>query len=58
MQKRGQIALFVIIGIMRYLQIVFVEQKGASPTNILLKDRFIQITILAWILSFSWAIYF
>ena len=50
-------ALFVVLGILRYLQIVFVEQNSSSPTNILLKDKFIQITILAWILSFAWIIY-
>jgi 4-hydroxybenzoate polyprenyltransferase len=50
-------ALFVIIGIMRYLQIVLVELESGSPTRIVLKDRFMQITILAWMLSFSWIIY-
>ena len=50
-------AIFVILGIMRYLQIAFVELDSGSPTRIVLKDRFIQITILAWILSFAWIIY-
>ena len=50
-------ALFVILGIMRYLQISFVELDSGSPTKIILKDRFMQITILAWILSFAWIIY-
>ncbi len=50
-------ALFVVMGIMRYLQITFVEENTSSPTKILLKDKFIQITILAWILSFAWIIY-
>ena len=49
--------LFVILGIMRYLQIVFVELDSGSPTKIVLKDRFMQITILAWLLSFAWVIY-
>ena len=49
--------LFVILGIMRYLQIVFVENEGSSPTKIVFKDKFMQITILAWTLSFSWIIY-
>ncbi len=48
---------FVILGIMRYLQIVFVEENSGSPTIILLKDRFMQIAILAWIFSFIWIIY-
>lgn len=43
---------FVIIGILRYMQITFVEQKSGSPTKVLLRDLFLQITIVGWILSF------
>ncbi|HEY8928433.1 MAG TPA: decaprenyl-phosphate phosphoribosyltransferase [Mucilaginibacter sp.] len=43
--------LFVIAGMMRYLQLVFVKGTAGSPTNILWKDRFIQVTIISWILS-------
>ena len=50
-------ALFVILGIMRYLQIAFVELDSGSPTRIVLKDKFMQVTILAWVLSFAWIIY-
>lgn len=50
-------ALFVVLGIMRYLQIVFVENDSSSPTQIVLKDKFMQITILAWVFSFVWIIY-
>ncbi len=50
-------SIFVILGIMRYLQITFVEEKSGSPTEILLKDRFIQLTILVWILSFIIILY-
>jgi len=50
-------ALFVILGIMRYLQIAFVESDSGSPTKIIFNDKFIQGTILAWILSFVWIIY-
>jgi len=50
-------ALFVILGIMRYLQIAFVELDSGSPTSIVLKDRFMQITIFAWVLSYTWIIY-
>ena len=50
--------LFVVLGIMRYLQIVFVENEGGSPTEIFLKDKFIQITILAWTFSYVWIIYY
>ena len=49
--------IFVIIGIMRYLQIVLVKGESGSPTNILYKDRFIQITLLLWISSFFAILY-
>jgi 4-hydroxybenzoate polyprenyltransferase len=50
-------ALFVILGIMRYLQIAFVKNDSASPTRIVLKDRFMQLTLLGWITTFAWLLY-
>ena len=50
-------SLFVILGIMRYLQVTFVEKDSASPTKILIKDRFMHFTIVFWVLSFSWILY-
>jgi len=50
-------SLFVILGIMRYLQIAFVYLDSGSPTKIVLKDRFIQFTIVGWIVSFAWILY-
>jgi len=49
--------LFVILGIMRYMQITFVFEDSSSPTNIILRDRFIQMTLIAWELSFVWILY-
>ncbi|HEX2847689.1 MAG TPA: decaprenyl-phosphate phosphoribosyltransferase [Chitinophagaceae bacterium] len=49
--------LFVIAGLMRYLQIIFVFSDAGSPTKILYRDRFIQITLLLWIISFFAIIY-
>jgi 4-hydroxybenzoate polyprenyltransferase len=49
--------IFVIAGIMRYLQIIFVEKNSGSPTNIFIRDKFILFTIAAWILSFYLIIY-
>ena len=43
---------FVILGIMRYMQLTFVEHNSESPTKIVLKDRFLQITIVLWLISF------
>jgi len=49
--------LFVVAGIMRYLQIIFVSADSGSPTKILYKDRFIQITLLLWIASYISILY-
>lgn len=49
--------IFVIAGIMRYLQIVFVEKNSGSPTNIFIKDKFILATVVCWIVSFYIIIY-
>lgn len=50
-------AVFVIAGIVRYLQITFVEENSGSPSSILFKDKFILITIVAWVISFYLIIY-
>lgn len=46
-------ALFVIMGILRYMQITFVEENSGSPTKLLLKDRFLQLTLVGWVASFG-----
>ena len=50
-------AIFVIAGLMRYLQITLVQNKAGSPTEILYKDRFIQITLLFWVAGFAALLY-
>ena len=50
-------SLFVILGIMRYLQIILVMKDGGSPTEIVLKDRFIQMILFGWGLSFVIILY-
>jgi 4-hydroxybenzoate polyprenyltransferase len=49
--------LFVIAGLLRYLQIVYVTKESGSPTEVLYKDRFLQICILLWVISFYTIIY-
>lgn len=49
--------IFVLAGILRYLQLTLVEAKSWSPTRILLRDRFLQLCILLWFLSFAIIIY-
>jgi len=50
-------ALFVILGIMRYLQITFVLKDSGSPTKIVLRDLFVQLTLIGWIITFAWILY-
>lgn len=49
--------VFVLGGIVRYLQLAIVDQNTGSPTEILLKDRFIQGCLALWIASFYLIIY-
>jgi decaprenyl-phosphate phosphoribosyltransferase len=50
-------SFFVILGILRYLQLTFVWLISGSPTMVLLKNRFLQVIILGWIVSFFLIIY-
>lgn len=50
--------IFVLAGILRYLQVTVVDEKSGSPTKILIKDRFIQLCILSWLFVFLVIIYF
>ncbi len=45
-------SLWVVAAMLRYMQITFVEQKSGSPTQVLLRDVFIQVCIVLWVLSF------
>ncbi len=51
-------SFFVVIGILRYLQITLVEENSSSPTQVVLKDRFIQLTLSGWLAFFGWMLYF
>ena len=50
-------SFFVVIGILRYMQITFVEENSGNPTNLLYKDKFLQAVIVLWILSFLLAVF-
>lgn len=50
-------SIFVMAGLMRYLQITLVQNQAGSPTDILYKDRFIQVTMLLWIAGFYSLLY-
>ena len=49
--------VWVILGVLRYLQITFVENDSGSPTMIVLKDKFMQFVLFSWIMSFWLLIY-
>ncbi|RMG74155.1 MAG: prenyltransferase, partial [Bacteroidetes bacterium] len=48
---------FVLIGVLRYMQITFVEERSGSPSRILVQDRFLQLTIAGWLIAFVLLIY-
>jgi decaprenyl-phosphate phosphoribosyltransferase len=48
---------FVALGIFRFLQIVTQEGGGDSPTSLVIKDRFMRWTLVAWIAAFGVIIY-
>ncbi len=49
--------VFVLAGILRYMQITIVDVKSGSPTKVLVKDHFIQLCIACWVMSFLVLIY-
>lgn len=51
-------SIFVIIGLLRYLQIAMVDQKSGDPTKVVLRDHITQLIIVFWGLSFLILIYF
>lgn len=50
-------AIFVLAGIIRYLQLTLVYVQSGNPTSVLMKDRFIQLCIVGWLVSFAFIIY-
>lgn len=49
--------VWVLAGLLRYLQNMLVYQRSGSPTKVLVKDHFIQMCIVGWVLSFFSIIY-
>lgn len=50
-------SVFVLAGIIRYLQLTIVDVKSGSPTKVLMQDRFVQGCIVGWILTFVIILY-
>ena len=43
--------IWVLLGLLRYLQITFVEEKSGSPTLVLIKDLVLQAVIGLWLVN-------
>jgi 4-hydroxybenzoate polyprenyltransferase len=50
-------SFFVLAGMLRYMQITIVNLKSGDPTKVLMSDRFIQVCIACWVISFLIIIY-
>lgn len=50
-------SIFVLAALLRYLQITIVNEQSGSPTDIILNDRFMQICVILWALTFALMIY-
>lgn len=48
---------FVLLGLLRYLQLTFVRKMSGSPVKVLTRDRFIQLCIGCWLTVFFVLIY-
>lgn len=51
-------SLFVLVGLLRYMQLAIVFSKTGSPTKVLMHDRLIQICVIGWVTMFVIIIYF
>jgi 4-hydroxybenzoate polyprenyltransferase len=50
-------SIFVVVGLLRYLQITVVDEKSGDPTKVVLHDRFTQLVIVGWVVTFLFIIY-
>lgn len=50
-------SVFVLVGLLRYIQIAVVDKKSGDPTKVILYDRFTQLIVLAFGLAFLFIIY-
>lgn len=51
-------SIFVLAGIIRYLQITIVNVKSGSPTKVLMTDSFTQICLVGWLITFFLILYY
>lgn len=49
--------IFVLLGVLRYMQLAVVDEKSGDPTKVLLRDPFTQVIVLGWAVAFLFIIY-
>ncbi len=49
--------VFVLLGLLRYIQLAVVDEKSGDPTKVILRDRLTQVIVFLWGLSFFIMIY-
>ena len=50
-------SIFVILGLLRYMQRTLVDEKSGDPTKMLYSDHFLQLVIAMWFASYLIIIY-
>lgn len=50
-------APFVIAGVLRYLQLTVVYERSGSPTDLVYRDRGLQVSIVGWLATFAIILY-
>ena len=50
-------SVFVILGLLRYMQLTLVDEKSGDPTKMLYSDHFLQLVIAMWFASYLIIIY-
>jgi 4-hydroxybenzoate polyprenyltransferase len=49
--------VWVVLGVLRYLQITFVDENSGSPTQVLIKDKVLQVIIGLWLVNIYLLLY-
>lgn len=50
-------SVFVLLGLLRYIQLTVVDEQSGDPTKLLLRDRMMQAIVVFWLAAFIVIIY-
>lgn len=50
-------SIFVLLGLLRYIQLAVVDEQSGDPTKVLLHDRPTQLIVTGWLVAFALIIY-